>query len=257
MYTINLHASRPSLPARLASARSAAERSRIVKARVAELGFEWHVFCRFHVRLGLPAPDTCEVLHGDRPWVTGYLARGLHRTDPVLRQALATCVPLLWSVDELLDTLPADDVRARRFLERLRQAGHVSGVTVAAAGSMPHARNMLSLSSRQQGGLAGDQLHAATLELFATLNEVHGFLDAAADALVPALGDQQASVLNCVRCGLKDREIAACMGLSLAGVDYHMRQLRQRFGVRSRLQLARAAASPARSFAHDQLEAVA
>ena len=52
----------------------------------------------------------------------------------------------------------------------------------------------------------------------------------------------QQSILEALLRGLGDKEIAHVLGLSGHAVDYHMRQLRRRFGVHNRVQLVSAAA---------------
>jgi DNA-binding CsgD family transcriptional regulator len=41
--------------------------------------------------------------------------------------------------------------------------------------------------------------------------------------------------------GMGDKEISAALQMSQHNVDYHLRQLRKRFGVRNRMQLVQAA----------------
>jgi DNA-binding CsgD family transcriptional regulator len=57
----------------------------------------------------------------------------------------------------------------------------------------------------------------------------------------PALSDVEQGILHCVRQGLIDKVIADRLGLTTHNVDYHLRKLRQRFGVRNRVQLVQAA----------------
>jgi DNA-binding CsgD family transcriptional regulator len=60
---------------------------------------------------------------------------------------------------------------------------------------------------------------------------------APAAAPVPPLSRTQRDVLRCLVRGMADKEISAHLQLSTHTVDYHLRQLRKRFGARNRVQL--------------------
>ena len=55
----------------------------------------------------------------------------------------------------------------------------------------------------------------------------------------------QKDILHCLAGGLCDKEIARRLALSSHNVDYHLRQLRKRFSVNNRVQLAKAAMTAA------------
>ena len=61
---------------------------------------------------------------------------------------------------------------------------------------------------------------------------------------VAPLSAVQQEILRCLALGQSDKEIAYRLQLSAHTVDYHMRQLRKRFGVRNRVQLMQAALGP-------------
>jgi DNA-binding CsgD family transcriptional regulator len=58
-----------------------------------------------------------------------------------------------------------------------------------------------------------------------------------ATAPAPPLSRTQQDVLRCLVSGMADKEISAHLQLSPHTVDYHLRQLRKRFGARNRVQL--------------------
>lgn len=64
-----------------------------------------------------------------------------------------------------------------------------------------------------------------------------GAAPAAAAAPAPTLSRTQQEVLRCLVRGMADREISEHLKLSPHTVDYHLRQLRKRFGARNRVQL--------------------
>lgn len=233
----------PSLLSQLKAARSAPERRRWVNMRLRALGFDWHIYGRVAMRHGTPLPGSFEALHGDRRWALHYFAAGYHRIDPVLRAAQDCSLPWCWSVDELLDTAAADEPRSRRYLENLKRSGWRSGMTLTTPCPSLQSRSILSISSRSDKLVGSDVLYAHVMEIIVSLNEFYGRTGPRLPMAqpTPALSGQQIRILQCVQRGLKDREIAAQLGLSVAGVDYHLRQLRQRFAVRSRLQLTQAA----------------
>jgi DNA-binding NarL/FixJ family response regulator len=57
---------------------------------------------------------------------------------------------------------------------------------------------------------------------------------------------RQQLILEHLQQGRSDKEIAYRMQLSTHGVDYHMRQLRRRYGARNRVQLVNASMTPQR-----------
>jgi DNA-binding CsgD family transcriptional regulator len=57
----------------------------------------------------------------------------------------------------------------------------------------------------------------------------------------PTLSDRQDQILQGLARGLTDREIAQALDLTMHGVDYHLRRLRERFGARNRVELVQAA----------------
>jgi DNA-binding CsgD family transcriptional regulator len=57
-------------------------------------------------------------------------------------------------------------------------------------------------------------------------------------AQTPMLSDLQRRILNFTASGLSDRAIAQQLNMSRSNVDYHMRQIRKKYGVLNRVQLA-------------------
>ena len=57
----------------------------------------------------------------------------------------------------------------------------------------------------------------------------------------PILSARQDHILQGLARGLTDREIAEALDLSMHGVDYHLRRLRECFNARNRVELVQAA----------------
>jgi DNA-binding CsgD family transcriptional regulator len=255
----------PSLLADLLAAPGAAERRAVLQRALHELGFDALGYTRMRWLHGRPRPLAACTAHSDGSWAHHYFAQGYQDVDPRLQEIAASALPCIWDVDHLLQraaaagpqgTVPgaAQDgpARLQRFVAELRDTGARSGFMVAMSGPGPDERSCVSLRSP----LAGTQRFTEAL-LGRTLTLaycVHGFYSryatpaapAAAQAAAPAprseLPPVQADILRNLAMGLCDKQIAARLNLSAHNVDYHMRQLRKRFGVRNRVQLLESAA---------------
>lgn len=160
--------------------------------------------------------------------------------DPRLALALRSCLPVFWSLDELLRSPPE---RARFVQQAVVRPGFQSGATLALAGPAAGERSVVHLLSRRahSGRDIDDALFGRVLVLGLGVHDHHSRLPAASRAGVPTLAGgltaRQRDVLRCLAVGLADKQIADRLDMSLHTVDYHMRQLRKRFGARNRLQL--------------------
>jgi DNA-binding CsgD family transcriptional regulator len=151
--------------------------------------------------------------------------------DPRLAPALRSCLPVFWSADDFQLGVPLG-----RF---------ASGATLALAGPAAGERSVvLLLSQRAHSGRdIDDASFGRVLVLGLGVHDRHTRHRAepvAADrrpAAASGLSARQRDVLRCLAVGLADKQIADRLDMSLHTVDYHMRQLRKRFGARNRLQL--------------------
>jgi DNA-binding CsgD family transcriptional regulator len=165
--------------------------------------------------------------------------------DPRLAPALRSCLPVFWSAEDL-----PPGVALGRF---------ASGATLALAGPSAGERSVvLMLSQRAHSGRdIDDACFGRVLVLGLGVHDRHmrqhpeadrrpaaaeGGDDAAGGgrpgpAAAGGLSARQRDVLRCLAVGLADKQIADRLDMSLHTVDYHMRQLRKRFGARNRLQL--------------------
>jgi DNA-binding CsgD family transcriptional regulator len=242
----------PSLLLALIAAENAAERQKTVTTLLHALGFEWLGYGRFSQRGEAGTPLSFCTTYADTPWAERYFGARHHEVDPRLQRALQSCLPAVWTLDQLVAHAAAvpDDARLHRFVAELGDTGMRSGVMLALPGASPTDRHIVSLLSRTPGnGWMGDGLLGQVLTLALCLHEFYTRyapmpeplgVPSAAPTATAGLTALQREILGCVSQGLGDKAIAAKLGIGLHNVDYHLRQLRKRFGVRNRVQLMQA-----------------
>lgn len=240
----------PSILDELVHARDAQERRQRVAAIVHAMGFDWLGYGRVQAISHAVLPIAFCTAHGDLAWQRRYVAEGYYQVDPRLQQALRSNLPVVWRLDELASqAAQAADPKLWRFVHDLGHTTMRSGVMLALASPEPHQRTLISLLSRQGAVQRDDEdgLLGEVLTLGVCLHEYYTHYappldDAAVPASADALSQTQRAILQCLGRGLADKQIADCLSLSPHTVDYHMRQLRKRFGARNRMQLLRSAA---------------
>lgn len=240
----------PSLLRHWLDARTPHERQLRIAAVVHELGFDWLSYGRLRRAGDALLPVSLAMVHGDDGWRQRYQATRCAEVDPRVHAALTSSLPVLWDLDWLAAALQLDtDPRQQAFYAALQATGMRSGLMMALPGPRPDERGIVSLLSRApRAGSDDDTWLARAMLLTACVHTLHasessrgGADDGEAGAEEgdngPPLSPTQRAVLRCVASGLADKQIAAQLGLSLHAVDYHMRCLRRRFGVRNRMQL--------------------
>jgi len=239
----------PSLLAALLAAESAIDRQRTVTTLLHALGFEWLGYARLAQRGEHRTPVSFCTTYADRRWAERYFDAKYHEIDPRLQLALRSCLPAIWTLDQLAAQAASDapGSQLRRFVGELGDTGMRSGVILALPAATHSERHFVSLLSRTPGsGWMGDGLIGQVLTLALCLHEFYtryAALPQPAGNAAPAsaqLTAMQREILVCVSQGLGDKAIAAKLGIGLHNVDYHMRQLRKRFAVRNRVQLMQA-----------------
>jgi DNA-binding CsgD family transcriptional regulator len=149
--------------------------------------------------------------------------------------------PLVWDHE----TLAADraitaesNERMQRFLEDADSCGTRSGIAFGLVdpASLEHSVMIFS-SVNATSEWINDRVVG---QAYALGLGVHAFLaeHMASMAQTPTLSDLQRRILNFTASGLSDREIAQQLNMSRSNVDYHMRQIRKKYGVLNRVQLA-------------------
>ena len=246
----------PALLVELMAAETPALRQRTVKALLQSLGFEWLGYGCFSQASDKPVPRSFCTTYADPAWVERYFAEAYHRVDPRLKRVPESSLPAMWTMNELEaegggDTPSYLQGLRQRFFNDLRATGAGSGVMMALPGLPGRDRHIVSLISKRAGReWMTDAVLGQVLTLALCLHEFYSRYTLApqADTSRSAAGGLtplQCDILARLARGLPDKLIAAQLDLSLHNVDYHMRQLRKRFGVRNRLQLMQAALGPA------------
>jgi DNA-binding CsgD family transcriptional regulator len=224
------------------------ERRLLIESLLRWMGFDWLTYGRVKLIRGGPVPTSFCVAHGKPEWTKRYLACRYYAIDPRLQGALRSALPYAWDVEELLRSAPgtAEGANVRAFLHELRDAGLCSGVMFAVTGPQhPDERSIISLGSRAAESPCAK--HALLCQVLMLGMCVHEFYSRythwpSDDSGTRAkLSPTQERVLQCLACGLIDREIASALGLTMHGVDYHLRQLRKRFNARNRVELVQLA----------------
>jgi DNA-binding CsgD family transcriptional regulator len=239
----------PSLLAAMLTAETASHRQQTVTTLLHALGFERLGYGRFAKRGEPYTPMSFCTTYADRPWAERYFDAWHHEIDPRLQQALRSSLPAVWALDQLAAQAATDapHSRLRRFVAELGDTGMRSGIILALPGAINSDRYIVSFLSRTPGsGWMGDGLVGQVLTLALCLHEFYtryAALPQPSGAPAPThtpLTAMQREIMACVSQGLGDKAIAGKLGIGLHNVDYHMRQLRKRFGVRNRVQLMQA-----------------
>jgi DNA-binding CsgD family transcriptional regulator len=241
----------PALLVELMTAETPALRQRLVKTLLQSLGFEWLGYGCFSQARDRPVPRSFCTTYADPAWTERYFAASYHQVDPRLQRVPESGLPALWTLDELEADAETPSYLLglrQRFFDDLRATGAGSGVMMGLPGLPGRDRHIVSLISKRAGrDWMTDAVLGQVLTLALCLHEFYSRC-----TLAPQAGGQAAGTLTPLQCeilarlarGLPDKLIAAQLDLSLHNVDYHMRQLRKRFGVRNRLQLMQAALGP-------------
>jgi DNA-binding CsgD family transcriptional regulator len=240
---------RPALLAELLRAHDAAGREAVVRDWLQGLGFDWLGWGRALASQGRLLPVSFCISHAPAEWVRRYFDQRFHEVDPRLREVLNSSLPCTWTIEELAGTeaTHAQPARLRRFVDELAATGARSGVMLALPAAPGEERYVVSLGAGRAGSAwIDDALVGQVLTMALCLHELHmryaepprpTARKAAARGLTPL----QREILVRVAHGLPDKLIAAQLDLTLHNVDYHLRRLRQHFGVRNRVQLSQAA----------------
>ena len=186
--------------------------------------------------------------HASTRWTRNYVESRQFEVDPRLQIVCRQETPLVWDLSLLHAAAGANppDRRVADFLKAADAAGMRSGVMlgIAHSGGIDHAA-LGFCSGRESSAWITDcmvgQCYAAGLRLHAALNQAASPDDIELGAPVLALSDIQRDTLKLMIDGLSSREIGKALATSVQNVDYHIRELRRKFGARNRVQLAYAA----------------
>lgn len=235
----------PRLVNELLDAGTAQAREQVISARLQGMGFEWMAYCTLTLPpQGVPR-QACLSTYANPVWLQSYFRHDYRAVDPRQLEPPRSSLPLVWDVNDLEDSVvghPAP-ARARRFIDDLCDSGIRGGVflRIVCSAAQPGEHAVLSLlSASRDPRWIGESLLGEALNFGLSL---HDFLSRHVQRPVPpapSLPTMQQEVLRLVTRGLSDKQIADRLHVSAHTVDYHLRQLRQRYAVRNRVQLVHA-----------------
>jgi LuxR family quorum sensing-dependent transcriptional regulator len=184
--------------------------------------------------------DASRILTTTRPagFLETYLARGYSKHDPMLREVVVSQRPVQWS-----------EVARRRSLTRaerdvLRHAARF-GLEDGFAVPVRDAGGFIGLINIAGPPVDLDEETRALLILVApyVYQRLCGLKDAARRS--PGLTAREAEVLSWIAEGKSDWQIGKILGISRKTVNYHIENVKRKFGVASRIQALMAALASA------------
>lgn len=172
------------------------------------------------------------------------MSTGMLERNARLRTVLTSQLPQRWELKTLMRTSGASQFadEDRQLLHEMREKGFLSGLAFGLPISNTSMRSILILASQRES--AADWLTEDVIVQCLTFgSSLHqrcaAYLRAAqrqeAFGLLSPLHQQ---ILDWLVLGLTDKEIAARLDMSAHTVDYHLRQLKERYGARDRSHLA-------------------
>jgi len=236
------------LPAPLAAllaARDAHERRRAIDDMLATTGCDWLVFGALVPSRDTARPVSMCTAHADPGWIRRYCAENYYEVDPRLADAARSSLPAAWTLAQLEAAAAEAPARAplRRFVEDLAGTGMRGGTVLMLPAEPDGRRHFVSLLVRDPDcRLLSGELVGQVLTIGFCLHEYYTRYSGLPDRAEPAaaLTPVQREILGHVARGESDKRIAHHLSISSHAVDYHMRQLRNRFAVHNRVQLAQA-----------------
>lgn len=224
----------------LAGAMSPDERKQLIHVALRTIGFDWLCYCRL-TRLG-ELVNRVQYFHPCSPpgWAQRYVDQRYFELDPRMAFACRHDWPLVWDHTTLAHDGGADErnERMQHFLDDIQASGMHSGIAFGLVdpGSREHSVMIFSSANPTRGWINDHTIGQA----YAVGLGIHAFLAGKVweAEREPELSDVQRRILKFTASGMSDREISTQLNMSISNVDYHMRQIRKKYGVLNRVQLA-------------------
>jgi LuxR family quorum-sensing transcriptional regulator LasR len=183
-------------------------------------------------RRGMRFTDAYLRSNFDACWRETYEAQAFARIDPTVLHCLQHASPLVWSASVFADE------SQQRMYEQARTHGLYSGVSLPIHGPRQEV-GILSLVCGEQSRRELDKqvrrhLPMLTLLRDAAFDAGQRFLTPHTETLVPKLTPREHECLKWTAQGKSTWEIARIFGCSEATVNFHMANIRNKFGVSSR-----------------------
>jgi LuxR family transcriptional regulator, quorum-sensing system regulator LasR len=165
-------------------------------------------------------------------WRQTYDERALFRIDPTVSHCLTQTAPLIWSSSLFVDPCQQE------MYEEARRHGLCTGVSLPIHGPKQEVGMLCFVCGEQPPPTLTDhvQRHLPMLTLLRDIAFDTGqrFLDGYAETLIPKLTPREYECLKWTAQGKSTWEIAKIFGCSEATVNFHMTNIRTKFGVSSR-----------------------
>ncbi len=212
------------------------------------LGFDWMSLASVDWRDGTPTATRLLCSHAHARWTEAYFGEGRAAADPRLPLALASSLPLAWSIDHPEAWLDAGSATPGhlRFSSLLRDAGIGSGLIVQVRNAERRdERSLVFLSARRtdidrvsQQAIGRVMMFARCLhELCTVRRSVAAAPDSPAANNGALASPTRREILRHLAQGRSNKQIAYRLQLSADTVKYHLRELRRHFNVRNRIEL--------------------
>lgn len=212
---------------------------REVRRVTRHLGFEHFLYGVRHVP---PEGEACQFILSGYPteWMKRYQAEGYADIDPIIAHAYRYSTPLLWRENTF------DSPERRQFMEVARSFGLGSGLSVP-IGSLANEMALVSMANPE----TSKDAFAHSVHLAGTAFVMSSYIHEAVRRLVfastpdssgtPCLTPRELECMRWWAAGKTAIQIGDIMKISVAGVHFHMQNLRRKLGVRNKHQaIARA-----------------
>ena len=236
----------PALLADLLSAGAAPDREVLVRDRLQAIGADWLVHASMEQRPGARSWLRAFAAGTRGAWLERCLRAGSEVFRPGAPDHLPLGLPRIWNSAglEALARSAGAGPAVRRLASELRAGGCGSGLVFRVP--MQEAAWQSCVVGLMSKMPCRCWITEQTMGLAVTLGLcLHEFLTRhvqhTEEIIAPALHPAQLRILQCLGHGWSNKEIARSLCLSPHAVDYHLRQLRRRFAVHNRTQLARVA----------------
>lgn len=204
-----------------------------------QLGFEHFLY---GVRYVPPEGDACQFILSGYPtaWMARYQEAGYAEIDPIVAHTYRHSTPLIWQ-EAMFDT-----AQRKVFMEESQAHGLGTGLSVPVRGASSEIAGFsLSNPERAQDAIIHSVHLAGTLYVLSSyMHETIRrlvFAPPQDEAEAPLLTPRELECLRWWAGGKMAVQIADIMNISLAGVYFHMQNLKRKLGVRSKHQaIARA-----------------
>jgi DNA-binding CsgD family transcriptional regulator len=212
---------------------------REVRRVTRHLGFEHFLY---GVRYVPPEGEACQFILSGYPteWMSRYQAEGYADIDPIIAHAYRYSTPLVWRENTF------DSPERKQFMDEARSYGLGSGLSVP-IGSLANETALVSIANPEtNSGALSHSVHLAGTA-FVMASYMHEAIRRLVFAPHPESLDPPTLTRREIECmrwwaaGKTAIQIGDRMNISVAGVHFHMQNLRRKLGVRTKHQaIARA-----------------